>query len=68
MRSRWGNIVEEQKAADALAGFADQRSDGNIQRQIFTLVMQALLVDSGDLFFVAARGDFRGELFWEESA
>src|SRR5712671_3265478 len=63
-----GDIVEQQKAADALPGFAHQRSNGNIQRQIFTLVMQALLVDAGDLLFVAARGDFRSKFFGEERA
>jgi len=63
MRSRWVTSVEQQKAADALPGVAHQRINGNIQRQIFTLVMQSLLVDSGDLFFVAARSDFRSEFF-----
>src|SRR5712672_1066312 len=30
-----GDIVEQKQAADALAGFAHQRSDGDIEREVF---------------------------------
>src|SRR6202158_1024047 len=62
------DVVEEQEAADALAGLADQRSNGNVESKEFALVMEPLLIDAGDLLFIAPRGDFRGKLFRQERA
>src|SRR5580693_8114438 len=57
------NIIEQQQPPDALARLAHQRSDGNIQRQNFALMMQSLFIDARDLFLVTARRDLCRKLF-----
>src|SRR5579859_1303189 len=63
-----GDIVKEEEPADAFASFADQRGDGDVEREELALVMEALLIDAGDLLFIAAGSDFDSELFGQQRA
>src|SRR5713226_5789859 len=63
-----GDVVEEQQTANALAGLADQRGNRDVQRKPFAVMLEALLVDAGDLLVIAPRRDFRCQLFREQGA
>src|SRR5216683_1591192 len=63
-----GHVIEEQQTADALIRFAHQRSDGNVQGQRFSLMMESLLIDAGNLFLVTARGDFARQFLRQQRA
>src|SRR5579885_2881676 len=56
-----GDVIEKQETADAFAGLAHQRRYGNVERQQLALMLDALLVNAGNLFALGARGDFLGQ-------
>src|SRR5260370_12001847 len=59
---------EEQKEHDPVIGFAEQRSDRDVQSKQFALVVESLLIDAGNLFLVAAGGDFACQFFRQQGA
>src|SRR2546430_15663014 len=55
------HVVEKQEASDTLVRLADQRRNGNVQDQKFSLMMEPLFIDAGDVLLIATRGDFLGQ-------
>src|SRR4029077_1402128 len=52
---------------NALARFADQRGDGDVDHHRVALMLQPLLVDAGDLLGIAAAGNFLDEFDWQKA-
>src|SRR2546422_2976281 len=63
-----GHIIEEQETPDALIRFAYQWSDRDVQGKQFALVVESLFIDAGNLFLVAARGNFASQFLRQQRA